>query len=445
MSAANNRLRASAALMLLGLSAAAPALAEPGAKADSVWPGRVQTRAELGVDARVFRDDHDPLTVDEGLALRGRYEFRHQHGTLEQRLRLSGRVDPLDSARNRINVEEALLQVRGERWRLRLGAELINWTATEAFHPADVVNARDLDSDLENFDKRGEPMALLQYNAPGGDVWQWMWMPYYTQTRFAPPSARLSFVPPGIDLNGRARRFDRHGEARSSAFGPQFALRWQRTFGSVDLSLHAIEHMDRLQPLAALSLADGLPVAVFQQARQIGGTWQQAFDSGWLVKIEAAHRSFVRPRDPVQAAAREGIAFAGPAFPDRRHTALAVGLEYTFAIEAGDSSLLLEAQSIAGVPRELARTLSPFQRDLLIGHRLGFARANSAELLSYVIVDLDDPGERLWNLSYQQRVAEHYTLALAARVFQAPRSAPAFGFAALRDADHLRISLTRHF
>lgn len=409
------------------------------------WPGQVQTRLELGMEARSFADDELPVTADLGLAISARLDWRHRHAAWEQRLRVSAKADPYDSGRNRLNIEEAQWQWRADPWRVRLGAELVNWTATEAFHPADVINARDLDSDLENFDKLGEPMALVEYASGGGSVWQFMAMPWYTQTRFAPPASRVSFVPPGIDLDGRARRFDGDGQWRRSNVGPQFALRWQRSIGSGDYSLHYVAQMDRLQPLAAWSLADGRSVAVFQSARQFGGTWQQAFESGWLLKLEAAHRRFARPADPQAAASAAGLTFAGAPFPDRNHTAVALGLEYTRAIGLGDSTFLFEVQTIAGVSRPLATTLSPFQRDVLIGYRLGLANAASGEWLAYAIVDLDHPGERLWNLSYQQRIGEHYTLELGVRLFDAAVNSPDSGLAALRQADHLRLNVTRYF
>jgi hypothetical protein len=89
------------------------------------WPGQVQTRLELGMEARSFADDELPVTADLGLALNARLDWRHRHAAWEQRLRVSAKADPYDSGRNRLNIEEAQWQWRGDPWRVRLGAELV--------------------------------------------------------------------------------------------------------------------------------------------------------------------------------------------------------------------------------------------------------------------------------------------------------------------------------
>jgi hypothetical protein len=408
-------------------------------------PGAIDSSGELSFEARAFLDDDDPRSVDSGLALLGRLEWRHRHGRLDEKLRVFGRVDRQDAGRSVLLVEEAYLQYRRGRLRLKAGADLVNWTATEAFHPADVINARNLDSDLENLEKIGEPMVAVQLGLTERTTVQALFMPVFTRTRFPAPASRLNLGPPGTDLGDRRALFDRDGVHTEADFGPQAALRLQQTVGQADLSVHLLEHMDRLQPLIAVNPMGEL-VPVFQTVRQLGGTYQHDVAAGLLTKVEAAYRWFARPDDPLAAAADAGLAFPGEPFPDRDHLTVAVGLEYGRPHESGASStFLLEGQAILGVPDGLRRALSPFQRDVLVAYRFAMDDEDGKELVAGLIADLEHLDERLINLSYQQRLGETFTVRLGLRLFAADPAPVPTGLVALRRADHVRLTVSRHF
>ena len=65
-------------------------------------------------------------------------------------------------------VEEAWVEWKAKPFRVRAGFDLLNWTATEAFHPSDILNSRNLDSSIQNYDKLGEPMVSLSYKGAIG-------------------------------------------------------------------------------------------------------------------------------------------------------------------------------------------------------------------------------------------------------------------------------------
>jgi hypothetical protein len=409
-------------------------------------PGEVSSSGELAIESRAFVNDKDALTEDVGLGLRGRLEWRHTHGPFEEKLRVTGRLDGFDSARTVLVAEEAYLQYKSGSFRLRLGSDMVNWTATEAFHPADVINARNLDSDLENLEKVGEPMLSMQLRLAEGTTVQALVMPVRMRTLFPSPASRLNLAEAGTDLRGRSLLLDRDGHFTDSDFGPQAALRLQQTLGGADLSVHVLEHMDRTQPLVALSEADGRPVAVFQTVRQVGGTYQQEVVSGLLAKVEAAYRWFVAPSDPGETAASAGVIFFGPPFPGRNHGTVALGFEYALSHEGGgQSTFLLETQAVLGLPSAAAETLTPFQRDLLLGYRLALEDEDDKALLLGLIVDLQDARERLLSLTYQQRLGEVFTVKAAVRFLDAPEEGSRSALSFLRGAHHLRITLVRHF
>jgi hypothetical protein len=406
-----------------------------GTEAASAWT----SQGAVGLESRVFRDDGDPATQDHGVGMLGRLELRHRHGPFEEKARGFGRLDGFDRERSTLIAEEAWVQVRGERARFRVGLDLVNWSATEAFHPADVINARNLDSDIESFEKVGEPMAALALRALESTTVTLMFMPVYTRTRFPSPRSRLSFAPPGVDLRGKPLRIDRQGALTSSELGPQAAIQIRQVVGSADIAVHAVEHMDRLQPIVLLDPTTLAPRLLYQTVRQVGGTYQQALGPV-VAKLEGAYRRFVSARPEVADQ-------TGP-LPGRSHGVVAAGLEYGIThLNGASSTLLLEGQAVLGVDQQTRLALDPFQRDVLVGWR--FARNDEAgrEVLVFAVADLERPGEYLLNAGYTQRLGETWTIAAGLRLFQAKDAAPldARGLQLIRNGDHLRVALIRHF
>jgi hypothetical protein len=398
-------------------------------------PGEWTSKGELGLDGRLFRDDDDPLTVDKGLGLQGRLELRHRHGPFDQKVRVFGRVDQFDQLRSTLAWEEAFVQVGSERVRLRIGLDLVNWTATEAFHPADVINARNLDSDLENLEKLGEPMVALLLRPFEETTVTLLAMPYRSEPIFPSPRSRLNFVP-GVNLRGTRQMVDRQGRLTDDNWGPQAAIVIRQVLGPADLTVHALEHMDRSQPMVRAGPA---PILLFQTVRQLGGTYQHAIGA-LLIKLEGAYRHFVDPKEPLPGIPLTALTV----LPD--HGELAAGLEWGITHQGGpESTLLLEGQTLLGVASEQVRAaLSLFQRDVLLGYRLGLNDESGKELLLSAIFDLDRIGESLVNLTYQQRLGDTWTVRAGLRLFQGKAGDPGF-LAPLRNADHLRLTLIRHF
>ncbi len=426
-----------------GQAPPAPVDAEPrGGVFDALLGGSWSSKGSLGVESRAFRNDGDARTADQALGFLGRLEVRHaHHGPVEEKARAYGRLDHFDQRRTVLVPEEAWIQARGARVRLRAGVDVVNWTATEAFHPADVINARNLDSDLENLEKLGEPMVELQVRPFEGSTIDLFFMPYFTSPRFTSPASRLSFVPPDFAITGR-RLLGRDGTVVETTFGAQAAIQIRQVIGSADITVHAVHHMDRSQP-QVLPDPGGRPFVLFQTVIQVGGTYQQALGP-IVAKVEAAARRFVAPspeREPTLASI----------VPDRDHAIVAAGVEYGIAHTSGsESTFVVEGQAIFGADGakpEIRRGLSPFQRDLLVGWRFAANDAQGREVFLGAIADLETWEEALVNVSYQQRLGETWVVAAGLRLFEAPATTgpPDASFSGLRRADHVRLTLTRHF
>jgi len=411
---------------------------------DAEATSQLTSHGEVALEARGFLDDGNAASRDRELGLASRLELDHTHGAFEERARLLGRFDILNHQRRLLLLEELWVQARLGALRLRLGAELINWSATEAFHPADVINARNFDSDLQNFEKRGEPMLDLQLGPLSGTTLKVLLMPYRTQPLFAPLNSRMSFAP-GIAF-GDDLRVDREGRLSRAELGPQAAVELQQVVGSADISLHALEHMDRSQPVIGVNLRDGRVTRLYQTVRQVGLTYQQVLGP-LILKVEGVYRWFV-PADDISGVFAPLLAPGVPALvsrlPRRDHGAGAIGLEYGFVHGGGaQSTIVVEGTAIVGADKATRDQLSVFQRDVLVGYRLDLNDEQARVFFVGVIVDLERRAETLTTVEWSQRVGDALTARLRLRIFTAERDSPGLGV--LRPADSLQLLVTRHF
>ena len=97
----------------------------------------------------VFKDDNKTQTIDSGVAVFSRFDGRYEFNSILLQVRGFGRIDQRDENRGFIAAEDAYIEFDADIWRFLFGYRLYNWSATEAFHPADIINSRNWDSDIE--------------------------------------------------------------------------------------------------------------------------------------------------------------------------------------------------------------------------------------------------------------------------------------------------------
>ena len=355
------------------------------------------------------------------------------------------RFDPRDRARSVFIAEELWLELKLPYMRLRAGYQMINWTATEAFHPADVINSRYFDSAIENPEKLGEPMVSLRAEIPHGSI-DAMFMPVFIEPVFPTARTRQRFQPPGQML-AEPIVLDRDGDVVAQRvsfpayrFVPQGALRVQQTWGSADVAVHALAHIDRNYPFVMLRSGRRRPHPVFMPVLQTGGTYQQALGA-LLVKLEAAYRWYQLPSP--------GQAPFGQPIPNRDHFVGAAGLEYSLPHAAGsESTLLLEGQLFVPQNGDMPYYAKPlFQHDVLVGVRHAFNDEASRALTVVGIVDVVRPQEFFINAGYAQRLGETWSVQAGVRIVRVPPRDPAYpqGFEWLNNSHHVYANLYRHF
>lgn len=412
----------------------------------SSWPASaraeldVGSRGELGFESRLFYPDDTEASDIGNVAMVGRLQVDAEVDALDElsaRARVFSRLDPYDDARTRIVPEEVYLNAELDPLRLRIGYQMLNWTATEAFHPADIINSRILDGSFENPEKIGEPIAALRLDIPAGNVELYA-MPVFTAPVL--PSARspLSLSGPELAL-GDALVLERDGEVTDRRFQPQWGARVQQTWGSADVSVHVVQHIDRTTPIVAFDAAAGVARPLFQALTQIGGTYQHAVDAT-LLKIEAAYRVFERPES--------GMTALGPV-PRRNHVLAAAGIEHSLSRGDGsDTAFILEGQVLIPTQADYPKLLEPlFQHDVLVGVRHAWNDEQSTTLLVTAIVDVEHRDQLVFGAAIGRRLGEAWGLSTGLRFLRFPPevSAAPVLFEHLHDAHHVYLDLKRYF
>jgi hypothetical protein len=236
---------------------------------DSPWTGQ----GKVEFETRSFKNDDINTTEDQGIAVFSQVESRYEKGGIKGVFKAHSRADKNDKDRNAFNVEDLYADyVFGpeERFTVSLGLKIFNWSATEAFHPADIINSRNFDSNLENLEKKGELQASFDWQWGEGGV-TLFYFPKFETPNFPGPNSRLGTGLPIID----PQWVNKDGEPSKDTWGPQGGVRITQTMGNADLSLHVIHHIDRSRPLSQLSAQGNIPTRSRGFSFKSGGRLQR--------------------------------------------------------------------------------------------------------------------------------------------------------------------------
>ena len=390
--------------------------------------GELKSRGEVTSESRWFTSDDDPETTDQGLGLFARLDLNYRNGAWRASLRGFGRVDREDPTRDLTALEEAWWGWRKGRWQAKLGFQMLNWTATEAFHPADQINSRNLDSNLESPEKLGEAMLSVRYGLGQGALTAYL-MPRYEAPNLPDGRSRLSFVPSGVSLAPELW-LESEDQLSDDSYGFQWGLRFTQTTGDADWSLHYLDHLDRQQPVFRVLGQEIQPI--YQSVRDVGGTYLHVLGA-MILKVEANYRDFIETSLPI------------PSQVDHGQTA--VGMEYGWVYQGGgEGTFLLEGMAIVDVDKATRARLSPFQRDALVGYRHAWNDALGKELIVTLIGDLERSRETLFNFRYKQRLSDVWSGEISLRWIDAPsEGSQPVGLQILDESNQVQIKISRYF
>ena len=324
-----------------------------------------------------------------------------------------GRFDFQDERRTHADLREFNLTARFDDSDILVGVGKVFWGATEFVHWVDVINQTDLIEDLDGKSKLGQPMVNYNYFSDFGQF-SFFVLPGFRERTFAGPNGRLRMHP----------RIMANRAIYESAAGQEhvdFAMRWSKTFGDLDVGLSWFRGTTR-EPTYRLGKegAEIVLLPYYELISQIG------LDATWtigdlLIKSEVMQRSGQGNESFYRAAG---------------------GFEYTFHAVAG-------TQTDVGVIGEFLydssgnNEINPFENDIAFGFRFGFNDIHDTTLLTTAITDPDD-GATFFNLESTMRLSGHWLIAAKGRAFAGVPSND-FPLNGLRRDHYVQIGLEYHF
>jgi hypothetical protein len=335
-------------------------------------------------------------------------------------------ADSHDARRTHADLRELSWVHAARDWETNIGISKVFWGVTEAVHLVDVINQTDLVVNEDGEDKLGQPMAKLALIRDWG-VLDLFVLPGFRERTFPGVEGRPRFaIPVSKDALYESGAGDRHVD---------FAVRWSRTIGPVDIGLAHFTGTAREPRFLVLPGAIGpngiSAITPYYEIMDQSSLDLQAITGGWLWKLEAVTRSGQGKRIRSLAGGYE-YTFVGVG-----ESVIDVGVitEYLYDSRGDDIDT---AAVLAGEPF----FTSPFQNDLVIGTRLTLNDVDGSELLFSVIVDLDGGGQS-YNVEASRRFGNAWKLSLEARgLTNVP---PDNVFKSLEDDTRVRVELARYF
>ena len=309
-------------------------------------------------------------------------------------------LDQHDYNRSHADIRELSWIHAADDWELTTGIGKVYWGVMEAAHLVDVINQTDLVVNIDGEDKLGQPMVNLSLIRDWGVVDLFV-LPGFRERTFPSKDGRPRFAIPvddGVIYESGAE--DLHTD---------LAARWSHSIGAFDIGVAHFwgtsrEPRFKVKPgeINPVTMSVNKVTPLYEIINQTSIDLQAIYGS-WLLKLEALTRSGQGERINSAAAGFE-YTFVGV-----NDSALDVGViaEYLYD-DRGDT--VSPSKVLSGK----AFTLSPFQKDLVLGARLTLNDAQSSELLASVIIDLDGGGES-YNVEASRRLGDSWKLSVEAR------------------------------
>ena len=380
------------------------------------------TSGHISIDQRFFDNDGVEISNDRGFAVSTNLRSKFSWRGVDFSGNVMGRVDDQDPTRNIFILQEAMLRYKLGTWEIFGGFEKFNLGAHEVFKPADNLNARNFDSDVENTEKFGE----LTYGVKKSFSW-------WDVSFFALPGEERHYIPGassrlgvGIDVQDVEYVQNITGEEYNNELG--VIANFYADLG--DFSIFYLNHLDKKLPIfgnvdyitditltlcgAIVCPADGtLNTPYYYETKEYGASASIVL-SDFILKADVVSRNYNTSVDI--------LTINGFERPEN-HTDAAIGLEYTQYLDSGlELRYLAEYARVFGVSEEVAVKSFIFQDDLYVGVHLTLNDPMDTKFNIGGVIDLSGKSEGLYFASFDRRLSQSWRIKSGLRYIDAKSS-----------------------
>ncbi|MEN8178739.1 MAG: hypothetical protein ABFS39_08975 [Pseudomonadota bacterium] len=389
---------------IIGLTLLLPGLAFSGE-----WSGFIEGQVRYFTQEALSTEQ-----TDYTLSLAFEPEYYHHWDNDRQSLTFTPflRLDSQDRERTHHDIRELLWIYAGNGWEIQGGLGKVFWGVTEALHLVDIINQTDLVENPDGEQKLGQPMLKLSLEQNWGilDLYA---LPGFRERTFPGEEGRLRSHP-WVDTDLATYESDRE-ERRLD-----FAVRWSHSIGDWDIGLAHFRGTNRDPSFNPALNSDGeIVLAPHYEIIHQTSLDLQATKGDWLWKLEAIHRGGLD--DPYNAATG-GFEYTAVGIAE---TDIDIGVitEYLYDDRGDDAPV-------------------PFENDLFVGLRFTANDAQSSELLTGIIQDLDSSA-LMFNLETNRRLGSSWKASMQARFWiDVPKDDPFYAFSS---DDYIEINIAKYF
>ena len=388
------------------------------------------TQGQISFEYRRFEDDMTSETHDEQISVFSRIDTKYQQAKNKFVLRAYARVHSGKSGQDIVVAEDLYYSTEVKDFiELGAGYKIYNWSNLEVFRPADTVNSKNLDTDIEKFEKIGELSLYANMFMPNGQL-SIYFFPKSADPLFPTKESRFGLNIPvedpiWVDKDGHTSNWNNSG-----------AIRFTQSLGAVDFQAHILNHYDR--DYFILGLNDELAVVpYFFRVNESSVGLQHSADQ-YLTKFEVTHKNYQDES--------EVLSIVGTAVKPKDFSVAALGLEYDQSFDHGSTGkILIEYQRILGVSLYERSILSVFQNDLFVNYSYNLNDTMGTQLSLGSFIDLERSHEFLHIATYTRRLSNTWKYNINMRLFDAPIKSSPDGMEILNQSDSLSFSLDRFF
>ena len=408
---------------------------------------RYKSEGEVSFEAKTFKDDKNPETDDQKIGLSSKLTAKFKRGRFRGKTTLTAKAEEAKAGENFLFLEESFVMYRKSPWLVKLGFQVFNWSATEVFHPSDIINARSIGGDgIE--EKRGELTFLVQRKVGNGRL-NILVMPRFEDPKFPD---KFYFSGTGLSIK-EPLWWEEENRVSFDNYGLQGGAFLTQSLGPVDLILYGIKKRDRTNGILYRSQDSGDLHPLFFPVTHYGGTLQWVLGT-WNIKAEYDKRKF--EGDFANSYTLEDVNYQKLSWlygqsigveTLSEYDILALGLEKSFFWSSGpETTFILEAQSILSATKEERADLSIFQRDVLIGIRHALNDVMGTEFFLSFLTDVERDREYLVSFQYSRRLSNNWKIKLGAKYIDAPlKGTIPQGLEYSHEKNELNMKLTRFF
>lgn len=386
-----------------------------------------KTTSEIGFETRFFEKQDNSPARSSNQSLYTKFSHKYKNGKYRFYGEFTSMQDLQDENRKFIRPLELWAGIKTDKYIFKAGYQIFNWSSTEAFHPADMINSRNLDSNLRNLSKFGELAISLKTLFSDSSLIAFI-LPKFEAPHFAQETSSYGL---GLRINKPQIIRDSTKVAENDNWVWQGGFQFNTRFYDNDLSFFYVNHINRnfgIDPLTFNPLSGQLD-PLFSPIEHIGFTSQSVI-LNWLFKTEFSYENI--PSELYSSGIDD-------------HSILAIGVERTYGLESGSEvTILLEAQKYFSATDSFLLNI-PFQNDTLLGFRYALNDANSSEFFFSVIADNQFFDQFLYNFSYSQRIGNSWKLETGIHYIDAENNNLNAGLAALDNSDHIFFNLYKYF